>query len=285
LGTLEDLAAANAERDLRPWWVLIGPKKYGPYTEAVMQGYIDEGRLSMETLYWREGMSAWQPISVPFKRKTPPPLPAQQPSVSATSLSSVDDPDRLLIRGSVRSVTGFPPMDLSHFCTLEFAPEEIVVSYQCADGNYRPAASLLHDEVTSLNIGGPGESTSTTGGGMIGGGFGVIGAAKGILLAGVFNALTTRSHTLTQTFIELYAGSRALLMVNWRFAPQELQILLAPVYARLNASHQKPGPENQSPNEDPILKIERLGSLRDKGLLSNEEFEKSKAIILKSMNR
>src|SRR4051812_24548793 len=57
------------------------------------------------------------------------------------------------------------------------------------------AATAGYQEIISLDIGGPGEVTS--GGGFIGGGFGLEGAALGMLAAGLLNALTTRSKIVT----------------------------------------------------------------------------------------
>jgi hypothetical protein len=57
------------------------------------------------------------------------------------------------------------------------------------------AVTVPMANVTAIDVGGPGRTTS--GGGFIGGGFGIDGAVTGMLIATALNALTTRTSTLT----------------------------------------------------------------------------------------
>jgi hypothetical protein len=148
---------------------------------------------------------------------------------------------------------------------------------------YSTAGSVTYAETTSLRISGAGAITSQSGGGMWGGGFGMVGAAKGVLMASIFNTLTARTHTTIETTIELIAGARGILILNDVVTPDVLKLRLAPVFARLgeakrgiDAGHMRGG--------DPISRIEQLAALRDKGLVSNDEFEKSKRALLDSMS-
>jgi hypothetical protein len=50
-----------------------------------------------------------------------------------------------------------------------------------------------------------------------------------------------------------------------------------------SSSHATPAPSPSTPADDPFAQIERLGELREKGLLSEEEFEAKKAEILGRM--
>jgi hypothetical protein len=65
-------------------------------------------------------------------------------------------------------------------CSLEFDDDAMIVIKE-PPLSERDVAIVRFGEVTSLNIGGRGEVTSTTGGGWIGGGFGAAGILEGPL--------------------------------------------------------------------------------------------------------
>jgi len=282
LGDLEDIAAANADKAMRPWWVMAGTQRYGPYSETEMWRFIEEGRIVMTTPCWRAEMATWQPASIPFRGKVPPPLPTHQDLTAASSPFVNDDPNRVVIGGVIQAISGFPPIQALHLCVLDFSPERITLNYIAAGDIPVTAVTLTYEEVTGLNVGGPGAITETTGGGFWGGGFGVKGAMEGILMAGVLNALTTKSRTTIETTVEFYAGSRALLLVTPQATPESLQILLTPVFARLNAINRTGNASSHK--ADPIHRIEELAALRERGLLSNEEFDNAKRSILDSLS-
>ena len=70
---------------------------------------------------------------------------------------------------------------------LRFGPETLVI--QSVDSN--ESANIPFLEVVDLTIGGPG--SVTTGGGFIGGGFGVEGALEGMAIGAILNLLTTQA--------------------------------------------------------------------------------------------
>jgi hypothetical protein len=88
---------------------------------------------------------------------------------------------------------------------------------------------ISYAEVCELTISGPG--TVTSGGGFIGGGFGVEGAIEGIAVAGLLNALTTRSKI--QTFISLVCVSGELHLHFGSLEPGALRIAMAGVFVAL----------------------------------------------------
>lgn len=89
------------------------------------------------------------------------------------------------------------------------------------------AESVPWSELREIEITGPG--TVTSGGGFIGGGIGLEGAAEGMLMAGVLNAISTKSKV--QTVVGLLFISRELWLLHDVLEPLALRIELAPVFA------------------------------------------------------
>jgi hypothetical protein len=69
---------------------------------------------------------------------------------------------------------------------------------------------------------------------VIGGGFGVQGALTGIAIAGLLNALTTRSEILTIVHVELVAGEFFALYGGAE--PHALRISLSPAFVACSKS-------------------------------------------------
>lgn len=89
--------------------------------------------------------------------------------------------------------------------------------------------SFGYVELAELQISGPGSVTS--GGGFIGGGFGVDGALQGIAIAGVLNLLTTRSKI--HTFLNIVTNFGELHLHYGEMEPGALRMALAAVYVKL----------------------------------------------------
>lgn len=92
-----------------------------------------------------------------------------------------------------------------------------------------PRFAVAYEEIHTIDIRGPG--TVQRGGGFVGGGFGVEGALVGMAVAGVLNALTSTSQTITILYV---AGPM------WEFwgvtaecDPLTLRIMLSPVFLRV----------------------------------------------------
>lgn len=94
------------------------------------------------------------------------------------------------------------------------------------------AARFSHLEVVELSISGPGRVS--TGGGFVGGGFGVEGALEGIAVAGILNALTKK--TSINTFISLITNFGELHLHYSGMEPGALRIALAYVFQRMRQS-------------------------------------------------
>lgn len=69
-------------------WFVRPPSggQYGPAAESVLRQWIDEGRITPDTLVWREGDPEWQPASAAFSQLARRPAPApEKPALSATT--------------------------------------------------------------------------------------------------------------------------------------------------------------------------------------------------------
>jgi hypothetical protein len=183
------------------------------------------------------------------------------------------------VRGVAVASSQLPVREGSH-CALEFDTEAVVVIGEPPQ-NADSIATVPFRQVTSLNIGGRGEVTEKTGGGWIGGGFGTAGIVEGAALASLLNALTTRTKTTVETLVELSAGSQALIVMTAQEPPSSLRVHMAPVFDRL-ASAQRTTGAFDAGSSDRIAMLRELGSLRDSGVLTEEEFTAEKSRILRS---
>lgn len=146
-------------------------------------------------------------------------------------------------------------------------------------------ATVAYREIRSLSVGGPGAVTSTSGGGWIGGGYGVTGALEGAAMATFLNVLTTRTNTTIQTLVHLNAGARDLVILNQTVTPMQLETRLSPVFARIEDARPVALRHGETIDPgDPISQLERLALLRDRGIVTGEEFDAMKAAILQRLS-
>lgn len=90
-----------------------------------------------------------------------------------------------------------------------------------------------YEHLVRVALSGPGRETS--GGGFIGGGFGLEGAAIGMGIATILNAVTT--NTTVTSIIELTTTDGELFLVNGSEEPGTLRFILSPVLVRLRMVH------------------------------------------------
>lgn len=131
-------------------------------------------------------------------------------------------------------------------------------------------------DVVALEIGGPG--AQRTGGGFVGGGFGLEGAAEGMLIASALNLLTTR--TRINTVVCLQTKSAELFVHNVLETPDAMRIRLSRVFSILRSRQH---PEERSPARDPLERLERLARLRDSGVLTEEEFQAAREPLVRQL--
>jgi hypothetical protein len=123
----------------------------------------------------------------------------------------------------------------------------------------------------------------TKGGGFVGGGFGVTGAAEGMLIATVINKLTTKTTKLVTIaliadngWVELRLEGKDALVVR-----QALRTVLDAVFAYQNALAGTPSQsQDEEKRGDLVSELERLARLRDDGALTDKEFASAKARLL-----
>jgi hypothetical protein len=146
---------------------------------------------------------------------------------------------------------------------LTFHDDELAV--QVSNAAIRPA-NIPYLEIVSLGIDGPGQVSS--GGGFIGGGFGVVGALEGMAISAVLNAATTK--TSIHTFIQILT-LRGEMFFHWGgMGPAALRMFLSPVFTRLR----------QLDLGASLGQLERLAALRARDMLTEAEFVQLKALII-----
>ncbi len=105
-----------------------------------------------------------------------------------------------------------------------------------SNSGYIEVCKISYSDVDILEVTGTGTRTYTTGGGFMGGGFGLTGALEGMAIAGIFNALTRQSTEVRDTVVNLKAGERQILMNSFIWEPGFLRVLLAPVFERIKTA-------------------------------------------------
>ncbi len=132
------------------------------------------------------------------------------------------------------------------------------------------------EQLTAVEIGGPGAWQK--GGRIVGGGFGALGAAEGMLIAAALNKLTARSGVTT--VVELRAGAEMTAYFQHDIAtPAQLSVelswLLAAVRARPQTAAAPP-----AAGVDLAAQLRELAQLHAEGVLDADEFAAAKRRIL-----
>jgi hypothetical protein len=127
-----------------------------------------------------------------------------------------------------------------------------------------------------LYIGGAGEMRR--GGGFFAGGFGLLGAAEGMLISSMANALTSSS--TIDTVLRLQMPSAELYLFHDTLAPQALRTALSPVFDRLRQAEAPSAPPANEAGDDIIDRLRKLADLLDRGTITHDEFTQLKAKLL-----
>jgi Short C-terminal domain len=136
-------------------------------------------------------------------------------------------------------------------------------------------------QVEDVEIGGPG--LVKTGGGFVGGGFGVSGAVEGMAIAAVLNTLTTR--TSIKTIMRIQGTNCELFLLHTRLTPEQLRIAMSRPLAAIRSARatQATGrTQHDAPvaTPSPVQELTKLADMLEKGLLTREEFNLMKAKLL-----
>jgi hypothetical protein len=134
---------------------------------------------------------------------------------------------------------------------------------------------IFYEDVTAFEVGGRGEMRS--GGGFMGGGFGVEGAAEGMIVASVLNALTSR--TQIETIVSVRSPEVGIVLFWNEMTPMDLTTFLAPVFGRVEASQRPQAPVPQAAS-DIASQLSSLAALHQQGALDDQEFQAAKRRVL-----
>lgn len=129
--------------------------------------------------------------------------------------------------------------------------------------------SILISDISGYEVSGPG--TVSRNAGIIGGGIGVEGAATGILAATLINALTT--NVSTKTIIDFWSKDFEVLFITSDVEPDEAKMMLSRVKMIIETNKTKTVSDTPKFIADEIEKLHRLKEL---GVITTEDFIKSK---------
>jgi Short C-terminal domain len=197
-----------------------------------------------------------------------------RPSKSVEIGHSGADTDRRFLSGFILAACGGSGIPVNATCDIDFAQDGITIR-----GPYLVNESVRHEDVAALQVTG---STMRRSAGVFGGGFGVIGAAEGILAAAVINSLTTR--TKIYTVLRIATTKSEYVFVSYKLDSDAVEMSLVPVQLRIRrakAAGQNPVSE-PSPSSGTIAdELTRLARLRQSGALDDAEFRSAKARLLR----
>lgn len=125
--------------------------------------------------------------------------------------------------------------------------------------------------ITDINVGGPG--TVRSGGGAMGGGFGVEGFLVGAAAATVLNILT--SHKTTKTLVHVKCENSEIFLLISTMEPEETRIYLSPLFVSLKT-------KSNAGSSGIAGEIEKLAKLLTDGHITSEEYATLKSRLLQS---
>lgn len=178
------------------------------------------------------------------------------------------DADRRVLRDFTLPASAGTRIPIGSSCVIDFSGDGTRLTSSGVE-EFVPYA-----DIHALQISG---STTHSNAGVFGGGFGVAGAAEGMLAASVINSLT--SQTTTYSLVRLAAKAAEYVFVSQRIDSGSLNMMLTPVQFRIRqaqASASSPPTAAASVADE----LAKLAQLRDAGVLSEAEFTAAKARLL-----
>jgi hypothetical protein len=173
-----------------------------------------------------------------------------------------------------------PSITAGERCDVRFLADRFMVF---AHRSAKVLAEVPYGGVQDVQIGGPG--LVKKGGGFIGGGIGLVGAADGIAIATVLNMLTTR--TSITTILRIQGTDCELFLLHTKVTPEQLRIELSrPLGAIRSARTARSGPvgpirdDTSGAPSSPVEELAKLADMLQKGLLTREEFDQMKGRLL-----
>jgi hypothetical protein len=194
-------------------------------------------------------------------------------------LQAQEGPFRTELLG-LEMLTSIPKVILlgGHGYSQDVAPKTRMDLYLTSDGLWAtqagratPLIRCSYSEVNAVDFSGPGKITR--GGGFIGGGFGLKGAAEGMAIAAVLNSITTKSEI--RSIIRWEARSLEAFFFTDTATPGDLRIQFSPVLGRIKQST-----PSEVSSADPLDRLERLAKMHQDGSLTDEEFSTMKRRLI-----
>lgn len=224
------------------------------------------GELSYEA-GWRSHLAAVEMLGLSYAR-----------------FAAVDAPDpyQRVVAGPVQLSSGIGGLVPGSVCVLRFGPQFVGLQV-LGNGAYSGREfGIPYAEVDFLDVGGAGTTSRTTDARIVGGGFGLEGALKGMAMAAAANALTRRTSTTRDTAVRFKSGVREILMQSLLFEPHELRYILAPSFVRIQkARHRRAQLASQQYSPQSVeQRLRALDRLLASGLISETEFGERRARIL-----
>lgn len=139
----------------------------------------------------------------------------------------------------------------------------------------RKEFAIPFSQILNIEITGPG--TVSTSAGLIGGGFGVQGALKGILVASTINALTRK--TSTNTFLRISTSKGEVYLHTSTMEPAELRLVFSPAIVAMEATKHSRSPIGRSASST-SEELKNLHQMHVDGVLTQEEFALAKERVL-----
>jgi hypothetical protein len=157
--------------------------------------------------------------------------------------------------------------------TVTFDAEQMAVAV--AGGK---TTTIPYSSIVGFDIEGRGVVQSGTQ--LMGGGFGLAGAAAGMLAASAINSLTSKTNI--ETVINIRATDLAVILFYDQVDPSNLKLQLSPAIARIDAAERARAGGREAAN-DPVAQLAQLDELHNAGALTAEEFEQAKSRIIEGM--
>jgi len=162
-------------------------------------------------------------------------------------------------------------------CQLLWSDDRLILQSERTE--YR--ASL--DSVLDVQIDG---GVQESGGGFIGGGFDLVGAAIGILSASLLNSLTTKREI--HTTFHLITDEGEQFLYTPQETPEQLRITLSDLFTRISIATRRKAqlqlrvPSLKQGTSTFVAELEQLTNMHKSGSLSDSEFESAKNRLLTS---
>jgi len=184
----------------------------------------------------------------------------------------VIDSDRRVYRGLLLAACGGSQIPANVSCNIDFTREGITIAAPAGR-----TETVRYDHIEALQITG---STTRRNAGVIGGGFGLIGVAEGVLAAAVINAITTR--TKVYTVLRIATRNAEYVFVSYVIDSHALQMSLVPVQVRIRQAKAAPSaPPPPAPSALGVAdELTKLAQLHAGGILNDAEFASAKARLL-----